>query len=136
VPKLGEFDLEELIKDLVDTINVTKKTSIQFLSYGIKNREFNQELQTTIYRIIQEQLTNVIKYALANSVKVVIAGTNHDIAVQVQDDGIGFDLKEKRKGNGITNMISRAETLGGSLRFKTSPGNGCTLTAEFPLEIQ
>lgn len=135
VPKLGEFGLEELIKDLVDTINVTKKTTIEFLSYGIKNREFNQELQTTIYRIVQEQLTNVIKYALANSVKVVIAGTNNDIAVQVQDDGIGFDLKEKNKGNGITNMISRAETLGGSLRFETSPGNGCTMTAEFPLQM-
>ena len=135
VPKLGELDLEELIKDLVETINITKKTSIKYLSYGIKNREFRQELQTTIYRIIQEQLTNVIKYAHANSVRVIIAGTNDDIAVQVQDNGIGFDLKEKSRGNGITNMISRAETIGGSLKFETSPGNGCTMTAEFPLEL-
>jgi len=133
VPKLGELGLEELIKDLVDTINITKKTSIKFLSYGIKNRDFKQELQTTIYRIIQEQLTNVIKYACANSVKVVIAGTNDDVAVQVQDNGIGFDLKDKIQGNGITNMISRAETLSGSLKFETSPGHGCTMTAEFPL---
>ncbi|HTM92279.1 MAG TPA: ATP-binding protein [Flavisolibacter sp.] len=133
VPKLGELGLEELIRDLVDTVNFTKKTSIKFLSYGIKNREFNQELQTTIYRIIQEQITNVIKYACATSVKVVIAGTNDDIAVQVQDNGIGFDLKEKSKGNGITNMISRAETLGGSLKFETAPGEGCTMTVEFPL---
>jgi signal transduction histidine kinase len=135
VPKLGELGLEELIKDLVDTINITKKTSIKFLSYGIKNREFKQELQTTIYRIIQEQITNVIKYACATSVKVIIAGTNDDIAVQVQDNGIGFDLKEKSKGNGITNMISRAETLGGTLKFDTAPGQGCTMTAEFPLNI-
>jgi signal transduction histidine kinase len=135
VPKLGELSLEELIKDLVETINFTKKTSIKFLSHGIKNREFNQELQTTIYRIVQEQLTNVIKYAHAGSVNVVIAGTNTDIAIQVQDDGIGFDLKEKSRGNGITNMISRAETMGGTLRFETSPGNGCTMTAEFPLEL-
>jgi signal transduction histidine kinase len=133
VPKLGELGLEELIKDLVDTINITKKTSISFLSYGIKNREFKQELQTTIYRIIQEQITNVMKYACANSVNVIIAGTNDDIAVQVQDDGIGFDLKEKISGNGITNMISRAETIGGSLKFETSPGNGCVMTAEFPI---
>jgi len=134
VPKLGELGLDELIRDLVEMINITKKTSIQFLSYGIKNREFRQELETTIYRIIQEQLTNVIKYAHATSVKVIIAGTKDDIAVQVQDNGIGFDLKEKSKGNGITNMISRAETLGGSLRFETSPGNGCSMTAEFPLQ--
>lgn len=133
VPKLGEFGLEELIRDLVETINITKKTSIKFLSYGIKNREFNQELQTTIYRIVQEQLTNVIKYAHASTVKVIIGGTQDDIAVQVQDNGVGFELKEKSKGNGITNMISRAETLSGSLKFETSPGNGCTMTAEFPL---
>lgn len=134
VPKLGELNLEELIKELVDAINNTKKISIQFLSYGIRNHIFKQELQTTIYRIIQEQLTNVIKYAHATSVKVIIGGTKNDIAVQVQDNGIGFDLKESIKGNGITNMISRAETLGGTLRFETSPGNGCTMTAEFPLE--
>jgi signal transduction histidine kinase len=133
VPKLGELGLEELIRDLVDTINVTKKTSISFLSYGLKHRDFTHELQTTIYRIVQEQLTNVIKYAHATSVKVIIAGTNDDIAVQVQDNGIGFDLKEKSKGNGITNMISRAETVGGILKFETSPGNGCIMTAEFPL---
>jgi PAS domain S-box-containing protein len=135
VPKIDELGLEELIRDLVNTINSTKKTSIEFLSYGLKNREFKQELQTTIYRIVQEQLTNVLKYAHANSVKVVIAGTNKEIAIQVQDNGIGFELKEESNGNGITNMISRAETLGGSLRFETSPGNGCTMTAEFPVEI-
>jgi signal transduction histidine kinase len=67
-------------------------------------------------------------------VKVIIAGTGTDVAVQVQDDGIGFDLKQKSKGNGITNMISRAETVGGCLKFETSPGNGCSMTAEFPLE--
>lgn len=133
VPKLEELGLGELIRDLVETINITKKTSIKFLSYGIKNREFNQELVTSIYRIVQEQLTNVIKYAHARSVKVIIAGTQNDIAIQVQDDGVGFDLKQKSKGNGITNMISRAETLGGTMTFETSPGNGCTMTVEFPL---
>ncbi len=134
VPKVGELGLEELIRELVNTLNTTKKASIEFRSFGIKGRGFTQELQTTIYRIIQEQLTNVMKYSFANTIKVIIAGTNNDIAVQVQDDGIGFDLKEKINGNGITNMISRAETIGGTLRFETSPGNGCSMTAEFPLD--
>jgi signal transduction histidine kinase len=133
VPRLGELGLEELIRELIDTINSTRKTSIEFLSHGIKNKEFSQELQTTIYRIVQEQLTNVIKYAHAASVKVIIAGTCSDIAVQVQDNGVGFDLAEKKRGNGIINMISRAETMGGTLHFETSPGLGCSMTAEFPL---
>jgi signal transduction histidine kinase len=135
VPKMDDYGLEDLITDLVDTINATKKTSIGFLSHGIRNHPISQELQTTIYRIVQEQLTNVVKYAMATSVKVVIAVANHEIAIQVQDNGIGFDLEEKSKGNGITNMITRAETLGGSLVFQTSPGNGCSMTVEFPLQI-
>jgi len=134
VPKVEEMDLEDLIKDLVDTINATKKTSIEFLSYGIKNKKFKQEICTTVYRIVQEQLTNVIKYAMASSVKVIVAGTNDDLAVQVQDNGIGFDFNQKKNSNGITNMISRADTIGGTVRFETSPGNGCTMTAEFPLD--
>lgn len=133
VPKSNEMGLKDLIRDLVDTINMTKKTNIEFRSHGI-DRDYSHELQTTIYRIVQEQLTNVIKYAHASSVQVTIGGSNYDIAVQVEDDGIGFDLKEKKKGNGITNMISRASVLGGTLKFETSPGNGCIMTAEFPLE--
>ena len=135
VPKMDDYGLEDLIIDLVGTINATKKTSIEFLSHGIRNHPISQELQTTIYRIVQEQLTNVVKYAMATSVNVVIAATNNEIAIQVQDNGIGFDLEEKSKGNGITNMITRAETLGGSLVFQTSPGNGCIMTVEFPLQI-
>lgn len=134
VPKSSEMNLKELIKDLIDTLNMTKKTSIEFKSFGIADREFSHELQTTIYRIIQEQLTNIIKYAHASSVKVIIAGTSNEIAVQVLDNGIGFDLKEKKRGNGITNMISRASIMGGTLKFETSPGNGCVMTAEFPFE--
>ncbi|MGZ4019657.1 MAG: ATP-binding protein [Flavisolibacter sp.] len=134
VPKMDD-GLEDLIKQLVDTINATRKTSIEFLSHGIRNHSISKELQTTVYRILQEQLTNVVKYAMASSVKVVIAATNNEIAAQVADNGIGFDLQEKSKCDGITNMVARAETLGGSLEFQTSPGNGCVMTVEFPLQI-
>jgi PAS domain S-box-containing protein len=133
VPKIDELSFEELIKDLIDTINNTKKTSIKLVTYGLKSKGYTNELRTTIYRIIQEQLTNVIKYAHASSVKVTVAATNEDIAVEVQDNGVGFDMNEKKKGNGIINMMSRAESVGGNLRFDTSPGRGCTMIAEFPL---
>ena len=133
VPRIDELSIEELVKDLIDTINNTKKTSIKLVTYGLKTKGYSNELRTTIYRIIQEQLTNVIKYAHASSVKVTLAATNEDIAIEVQDNGVGFELDVKKKGNGIINMISRAESIGGTLQFDTGPGRGCTMIAEFPL---
>jgi PAS domain S-box-containing protein len=133
VPKVDSSSFGDLIKDLIDSINDTKKTSIQLLTHGIKNLEITQELQTTIYRIVQEQITNIIKYACAGEVKVIIAGSGSDIAVQVQDNGIGFDINEKKNSNGLINMKNRAEMVGGTIAFDTAPGQGCTMTAEFPL---
>ena len=132
-PNIEEADIKDSIKELVDEVNATRRIDAQFLSYGIQKEKISQDLMTTIYRIAQEQLTNVLKYANATRVEVMLVGTSKTIALKVQDDGIGFNKEEKRKGVGITNMVSRAETVGGSIDILTSPGNGCTLMAEFPI---
>jgi len=133
VPKTEDENFGKLIKELIDSINATRKTNIELITHGVKTLELNQELKTTVYRIIQEQLTNVLKYAHASEVKVTIAATKTVLAVEVQDNGIGFNLEEKKNSNGLTNMKSRTELVGGSIHFETAPGRGCILTAEFPL---
>jgi len=134
-PKQDSEGLDEMIKELVESINATKKTNIKLLMHGVKQLQINQELQTTIYRIIQEQLTNIIKYACASEVKVIVAGTTSELAIQVQDNGVGFDMDAKRSSNGLTNMKNRAEALGGTITFDTAPGRGCSMTAELPLNM-
>ncbi|MFL5810750.1 MAG: sensor histidine kinase, partial [Flavisolibacter sp.] len=104
-----------------------------FFTYHVRDEKISQDLQTTIFRIAQEQLTNVLKYANASSVDVILVGTAESIALKIQDNGSGFDPDQKRKGVGITNMISRAENLDGKIEHVSSPGEGCTLMAEFPL---
>lgn len=132
-PSAGEMDLVDAIRELVNSINTTRRIHVNFLTYGLKNEKIGQDLQTTIYRIAQEQLTNILKYAQAIHVDVMLVGTTSSVALSIQDDGKGFDLSKNRKGVGITNMISRAETLDGQIEFLTSPGNGCTMMVEFPV---
>lgn len=132
-PKIEETDLKDSIKELVDEINATRKITAKFFTYGIEKEKVSQDLQTTLYRIAQEQLTNVLKYAKAAVVDVLLVGTANSVALKIQDDGVGFDPKQKRTGVGVTNMISRAETLGGTIEIVSEPGKGCSLMAEFPL---
>jgi PAS domain S-box-containing protein len=134
-PGIDEISLKELIRDLINSINVTNKIDVQLFTFGIREEKLNEKIQTSIYRITQEQLTNVLKYAYASSVEVFLVQTSENIALKIQDNGVGFDMASKRKGIGITNMINRAETLGGKIDFNTAPGQGCTLMAEIPLAI-
>jgi len=133
-PNIEEVSLKESIQELVDSVTETRKIAVNFYNYHIRDEKISQDIQTTIYRIAQEQLTNVLKYANASTVDVMLVGTADTIALRIQDNGHGFDPNAKRKGVGITNMISRAETLDGKIELISRPGEGCTLMAEFPLE--
>lgn len=133
-PDIKETDIRDSIKELVDEVNATRRIDANFLTYGIQKDKISQDLLTTLYRITQEQLTNILKYADASKVDVTLVGTSTTIGLSIQDDGVGFDLQEKRKGVGITNMISRADTLGGVIEIKSTPGKGCSLMAEFPIQ--
>jgi signal transduction histidine kinase len=132
-PRIEETDIKESVRELVDEINATKRIEAFFFTYGVQQEKISQDLLTTLYRIAQEQLTNVLKYANASRVDVLLVGTSVSIALRIQDDGEGFEPEQKSKGVGITNMISRAETLGGTIEITSAPGKGCSLMAEFPL---
>ena len=132
-PSKEEVDLATSIKELAESISHTGRMEVRFFSYGVSDKKITQDLYTAIYRIAQEQLTNVLKYAAASLVEVMLVGTSHSIALRVQDNGKGFDRNKMRKGLGISNMIARTKTFEGEFDIKSSPGNGCSMMAEFPL---
>jgi signal transduction histidine kinase len=88
-------------------------------------------LKTTIFRIVQEQLNNTIKYAEASEVQISIVQKNRMLQVTIADDGKGFDTTQKRKGIGITNIISRTELFNGRVNIESSPGQGCRMQVSF-----
>ena len=94
----------------------------------------------TIYRCVQEALTNILKYASAHYVSVVARRHSEDLRVIVEDDGIGFDIgavtasKGGRRGLGLAGMRERLGLIGGRLNIESSPGAGSTLFLTVPLQ--
>jgi PAS domain S-box-containing protein len=85
-----------------------------------------------IFRIVQEQLNNIIKHAKASVVNIGLSQKKIAIILTISDNGSGFDVAKKRKGIGMANIKSRAEFFKGRAEFVSQPGNGCVLTVTFP----
>jgi PAS domain S-box-containing protein len=90
-------------------------------------------VQNTVYRVLQEALTNVARHAGARRVIVRLVRNEATVELRVQDDGIGFDLAGDRRGLGLRGMQERAALLGGSVEVESQPGAGTTITAHFPV---
>jgi signal transduction histidine kinase len=85
-------------------------------------------LETTIYRLVQESLTNVVKHANADNVRVAIACTDAGVTIEVQDDGKGFDTGQPSSGFGLAGMRERVYLAGGTLELE-SAGQGTLVRA-------
>jgi signal transduction histidine kinase len=91
-------------------------------------------IESTVYRLIQESLTNVVKHARAEIVKVDVRESADWISIAVRDDGGGFDTSARREGFGLVGMRERVILVGGDLSVKSQPGTGSTIAARIPAE--
>jgi signal transduction histidine kinase len=96
----------------------------------VRNAKFN----LNIFRIVQEQLNNIIKHANASIVHIGYSQNDAAIILSITDNGSGFDTTKKNSGIGIINIKSRAKFFKGSANFLSKPGEGCILTVTFPVE--
>src|SRR5579884_56977 len=116
-----------------------KKCSIEvdFVSSGFKER-LPAEMETALYRIVQEALTNTARHAQAKRVSIMLKEGEKEIEGIISDDGIGFDIEALRKspdnerGLGLAGMTERAVLLDGSLDIESRPGHGTTITVHIP----
>jgi two-component system sensor histidine kinase UhpB len=116
-----------------------KKCSIEvdFVSSGFKER-LPAEMETALYRIVQEALTNTARHAQAKRVSIMLKEGEKEIEGIISDDGIGFDIEALRKspdnerGLGLAGMTERAVLLDGSLDIASRPGHGTTITVHIP----
>ena len=99
------------------------------------------ELETALFRLCQEAMSNVARHAQATQVLVEVAVSGREIAVDVEDDGRGFDpeavaRREGRRPWGLLGIRERAELLGGAARIESSPGNGTRVSVRIPLPVE
>jgi signal transduction histidine kinase len=96
------------------------------------DKPLSGELNFTLYRLVQESLTNICKHAAATEVAIAIQRTSTELQAIVQDNGKGFDLHRNPSGFGLQGMQERTLALAGELKIKTAPGQGCHIHAIFP----
>ncbi|RPD45178.1 PAS domain S-box protein [Paracnuella aquatica] len=131
-PTLGKFRLRDSVKELTDSIAATNRLQISTDLKLLNEIEVPQELHLAIYRILQEHFTNILKHSSAQDVQVGFEMVNDELVLKVRDDGKGFNTAELSGGIGIANMLTRAESLKGTLTLNSAPGLGCVLLASFP----
>jgi len=96
------------------------------------------EIEIAVFRIIQEAITNIVKYSKATNSSLSIDFKQSSLTVRIVDDGVGFDASEvlmnsDRRGLGLLGMRERAELIGGAFTVQSSPGMGTTITVEIPI---
>ncbi len=133
----NDSTLEEAFSILLKDINVENKFDISlFFDTKIAQLDIDHDLQLNLYRVLQEQLRNIIKYAHCKKIEVDVIVCDHKLKMRISDDGVGFETDKYKKGIGISNMKRRTELFQGDFSITSSPGYGCELLIEVPVKSE
>lgn len=118
---------------------VSKRTGVQLAVDGMGELDLPPTIDLALYRIVQEGLTNMAKYAHATRVWIEVQRTDGLVRCSLRDNGVGFEVssvlgRRGERGIGLVGMRERAEALGGTLRIRSAPGQGTELLVAIPLE--
>ena len=130
VMPLKGCDLKELIDELV--VDMNDRTNTTFNSIVQADLAIDDDLKLNIFRIVQEQIMNILKHACASVANVTIGQVERVMLIKITDNGKGFNPLIRRKGIGITNMINRVESYNGDVLIDSNPGQGCTIEIRIP----
>lgn len=131
---LDDLGLKSALAHHIGSAQAQYGLPVDLVIQGLDDR-LPAALETTIYRIVQESLTNVVRYAKATAVSVFVGVRGETIRVIVEDNGVGFDpaaVQREKKSLGLQGIRERAGLFGGTLTIESSPGAGATLVIEIP----
>ena len=128
---LDDFGLVAALERLRDTFS--EQTGMRVDLESQIDVRLPSDVETALYRIVQEALTNIVKHAQAASVSIVLTRSGRAVTAVIEDDGRGFTPGGGGDGLGLLGMGERLALLGGKLKIESSPGAGSTIVAEVPL---
>ncbi len=131
-PRLKENNLIPCISQLLDDTRMASLMEIQF-SHQAELDFISDGKKVTIFRILQEQIKNIVKHSGASDVLVTLESDNTNISLTVRDNGSGFDANQTFRGIGLSNIFERVRFYNGSVMLDTAPGKGCALIITLPL---
>jgi len=130
---LDDFGLVPALERLVETFREHTSIEVQ-LESQLGDGRLPEEVETTLYRLIQEALTNVVKHAQAHTVSIILVRRDGNVSALIEDDGRGFDPEAIRDDAlGLVGMRERVGLLGGRLTIEAPTGAGTTLAVEVPV---
>lgn len=130
---IKNFGLCEAVDNIAhDTMEVNPIKISCVLDTLIEDK-MSDKFKLTVFRIVQEQINNILKHANAKEAIIKLSQNKKSITLNITDNGIGFDPAIKRKGIGVDNIKSRAVSYKGHADFISQPGMGCTLIVTFPI---
>jgi PAS domain S-box-containing protein len=131
---LRDLGLVDSIEELIGNMSRTQLLNITFDHNDFKELDSSETRKLTLFRIVQEQLNNIVKHAQARAVSITLRQTLGHISLIIKDDGIGFNINTVRGGSGFTSLHNRVELLGGRLKIMAAPGEGCLISVIFPIQ--
>jgi two-component system, NarL family, sensor histidine kinase DevS len=136
---LDEFGTGPALRALVDRTSATAGLEVELtvdLAYeqGRADTRHAPELESTLYRLVQEALTNVVKHAGASRVTVDVTEDDSTVQLTVTDNGAGFQTDAASEGFGLIGMRERIALIGGELDFDSQPGAGTAVAARIPVQ--
>jgi two-component system, NarL family, sensor histidine kinase DevS len=123
--------LEALLERRSDHGSLTIVSELVLPDPQVAGDRLPPEIESTVYRLVQEALTNVVKHAQARNARVAVVASPDGVTVEVQDDGVGFASDAPRSGFGLTGLHERAFLVGGSVKIE-SDARGTVVRAELP----
>ncbi|OEH86626.1 hypothetical protein BHU72_10240 [Desulfuribacillus stibiiarsenatis] len=140
---LDDMGLIPAIERLVQEYQEFNHTDIDFIVHGHTfEKRLLAELEITIYRILQEALTNIFKYSKAENVSIIMNFKQDALQIIIEDDGIGFDVNEHYSSDthdthlGLHGMRERAELINGNFEIESKVGIGTTIYVSIPLVFE
>lgn len=130
-PSLDDSELAEALGNIIATVTNAGSIKVHADLTRFKENCTSDKLKLGIYRIVQEQFNNILKYSKANTVYLTIAHEEDILQLVIKDNGIGFDKSKKTEGVGLLNIKTRASLFNGEMTVVSSPGKGCELAVTF-----
>lgn len=132
-PKFLNSNLRESLEKLFSPLQTNVDIEVRY-EFQLTDESFISEpLRIAIYRIAQEQISNIIKYSKSNLIDFKLIQQPNEIGMTIADNGVGAELRKLQKGVGMMNMQSRAESLHGRMTIMCAPNEGFELKFVFPL---
>ncbi len=135
---LDDLGLETSIRQLVETWS--ERLNMRFiLRLAIKEQRLSPQIETTLYRVLQEAITNIARHADATQVAVLLEARENEVSMIVEDNGRGFHPNEptasytRSKHLGLLGIRERLSLVSGTLEVESAPGKGSTLYIRVPL---